>query len=795
MKINTKRMLAGLLSLLLLLSLAGDLLWGGQVSAAGDENDYAAILALALDFFDENACGCDVGSLGVSWRGNCHTYDAEALLSKADNFPEEYRSVVDPDGDGKVDVSGGYHDAGDHVKFNLTMGFAGSSLALSEYLHPGIYEKAGAKEHLLAIAKRNADYLMKTTFLDGSGEVVAICHVVGNGHVDHDIWTAPETQDYERTTYWLKADANNTAVCGEMAAAIAGTAWLYKDADSSYAAKCIRYAKALLKFGKEHQGNDLGGLNSFYNTAGYYGSETHYALDETAMAEAWLWVLGEGDKPAYEPSEGNYIYQGAYYGDYDFYTWDKVWQGFSALMYKKTGESAYEGALRFAYTNKLGLSDSHYNDFNVTWGVSRYNCAMQMTALVLAKGKADSAYAKASKYQMDYILGNNPYHYSFLIGYGNNPTHIHHRAANPDKNNAKYTLRGALIGGPDANGYVDDVNSYQYTESALDYSGCFVLACAGLAELYSNGATPTDPTPTTEPTPTVSADATPTDGPSPTVSANVSPATSPTPTVSANVSPTGTAPSPVPDEPPVIVDAGSCSMVVKQKTDITEIIRSRVGDGMMPTKYKSDATRLASVNRKGIVRAKKAGTVTITGYRKAGKKYVPCVSFKIEISKPVFRFADSNGKRFDLTHAGQTIDAELFISGIPARLPYSWQIPAKCKAAELNGSTLRAVGNGNVTVSCVIGDGKYAAKYKATIKVKIPKIAESTRIRAGKTKTVTLKNVSSYTAVTWDAGGAPLTLTPVKDLRKIKVNGQVPGEYELKAIVDGIEYRTKIVIQ
>ena len=53
-----------------------------------------------------------------------------------------------------VDVSGGYHDAGDHIKFNLTIGFAGSSLAMSYYLNPGAYKKAECEDHLCDILKR-----------------------------------------------------------------------------------------------------------------------------------------------------------------------------------------------------------------------------------------------------------------------------------------------------------------------------------------------------------------------------------------------------------------------------------------------------------------------------------------------------------------------------------------------------------------------------------------------------------------------------------------------------------------
>ncbi|MBP5608528.1 MAG: glycoside hydrolase family 9 protein, partial [Lachnospiraceae bacterium] len=749
-------------------------------------------------------------------------------LDKADNFPAKYRSLVDPDGDGKVDVSGGYHDAGDHVKFNLTMGFAGSSLALSDYLHPEVYKKAGAKEHLLKIVRRNADYLMKTTFLDTDGEVAAICHVVANGNVDHNDWSSPEKQTYERTTYWLSAEYNNSAVCGEMAAALAGCAWMYKSTDPQYYAECIRYAKALLKFGKDHQGNYKGGLSPFYDTADYYGSETIYGLDETAMAEAWLWLCGEGDKPVYEPNSGCYIYQGVYYGDYDFYSWNKVWQGFAALMYKKTNDAAYEQALKDAYNNKQGLSDSYYNHFDVTWGVSRYNCAMQMTALSLAKGDKDSAYAKGAKFQMDYIMGNNPYGYSFLIGYGNNPSKIHHRGANPDKGAAKYVLKGALIGGPDSNGYVDDVNSYQYTEPALDYNGCFALACSGLAELYGGSSAEGSPTPTVEPTgkdeptptvePTGKDEPTPTveptgkDEPTPTVeptgkdtpspSVAVTPTVAPTgadtPSPSAAVSPTAVptgAVTPAPSVPAELIELDGYTLAVKQKLDVAEIMLKDPGlNGISIKKYKCDLAKLASVSGKGIVKAKKEGSVVITGYKKEGRKYIPVACVKIEISKPVFKSVDADGAKCDLTYEGQTADLNGYISGLPKGQGIGFAIPSKTKSVSLEGSVLTARKNGNVKVSCIIGEGRYAAKYTAVFKVKFPKLKPAISLKPGKTKTVTIKNVSAYTSVHWVPDPA-LTLTQTKDMRKVKISAAAPGTYNLKAVIDGREYVMEVTAE
>ncbi|MBP5580837.1 MAG: glycoside hydrolase family 9 protein [Ruminococcus sp.] len=453
------------------------------VTAVAADNNYYEALAMSLYMYDANACGSGITDGPLNWRGDCHTYDAQASVGDLDG---SLKSAVDPDGDGKVDVSGGFHDAGDHIKFNLTIGFGINSLALSDYLNPDVYEKAGCRDHLIYELKWGADYLMKTTFLDSSGNVAAVAHVVANGGEDHAIWSSPETQTYKRPIYWLTAGKNNSAVCCEMAAGLAGTAYVLKDTDPQYADKCIKYAKALLAFGQKNVGNEGGGL------ADFYGTEAQYQ-DEEAMAQAWLWLCKAGDKPTRVPKNkdyGNSQYDGW------VYCWNKVWQGYSALMYKATGDQAFADELKVELQSQGDLKVGTYNADG--WGASRYNCAKQMDAIALANGDKDADYAKAAKYQMDHILGDNSLGYSFLLGYGDKwPVHIHHRAANPgtDANgassnpSAKYTAYGLLVGGDDKSGYQDQTDKYQYTEGALDYNGCFAIACAGIANLYGGDAT------------------------------------------------------------------------------------------------------------------------------------------------------------------------------------------------------------------------------------------------------------------------------------------------------------------
>ena len=123
---------------------------------AADGANYAEALAMSLYFFDANEYGTEVDDNCLTWRGNCHTYDAEASLDSAANLSSSEKAMIKEanGGSNTVDVSGGYHDAGDHIKFNVTMGFAASSLAMSYYMNPGAYEKANCEGHFREVLKK-----------------------------------------------------------------------------------------------------------------------------------------------------------------------------------------------------------------------------------------------------------------------------------------------------------------------------------------------------------------------------------------------------------------------------------------------------------------------------------------------------------------------------------------------------------------------------------------------------------------------------------------------------------------
>ncbi|MBQ8296463.1 MAG: glycoside hydrolase family 9 protein, partial [Ruminococcus sp.] len=476
-----KKAVAAIASTLMLSTTICSSLTAPAAFAAETDINYAEALALSLYFYDANECGCEVDEGPLTWRGDCHVSDATSSLDNAVGLGSTEKELIKTiNGTDTVDVSGGYHDAGDHVKFNLTMGFNATSLGWAYYDYPEVFQATGTEAHLLDVLQNTCDYFMKTTYLDANNDVIAFCYNVGDSS-DHNDWLSPENQTAARKTYWATASGNNSGAAFEMASALATTSHAFKDIDAAYAEECLKYAEALYEFGANYPGYTQDGQGDMYGAGSY--------VDEKAWAEAWLYVADSENHslPTIVPS-------GGYYGselDNWVYCWDKVWGGYACLMYELTGDSRY--ATEIKYEMDMLVSDKSQAYYPISgWGTSRYNCAWQKYAITYSEGQGDSEYLNYAKNQMDYILGNNPTGYSFLLGYGDkSPVKIHHRAANPNRDECTYTLYGALVGGPTtANGdYEDNTERYQYTEPALDYNACFTLAITGLLSHFGGDTT------------------------------------------------------------------------------------------------------------------------------------------------------------------------------------------------------------------------------------------------------------------------------------------------------------------
>ncbi|HAP79344.1 MAG TPA: glycoside hydrolase, partial [Ruminococcus sp.] len=296
---------------------------------SGLDYDFARALQYSIYFYDANMCGTEVEENNqYSWRGNCHTYDAKVEMKAgitdfvgtnlSQSFIDKYKDILDPDGDGYIDVAGGFHDAGDHVKFGIPENYSAATLGWGYYEFRDSYVKLGQDKHIETILRYFNDYLMKCTFRDSNGDVIAHCYQVGDGDIDHSFWNAPEIDEMGRPAFFLTAEKPQTDYVASAAGSLAINYLNFKDTDPEYAEKSLDYAKALMKFAMTHEkqlSDNADGPKQYYNSSKWE--------DDYCWAAAWLYICTK---------DINYLTDAAPYVDYYApsgycYNWNDMWGG------------------------------------------------------------------------------------------------------------------------------------------------------------------------------------------------------------------------------------------------------------------------------------------------------------------------------------------------------------------------------------------------------------------------------------------------------------------------------------
>lgn len=433
-------------------TLASPLLVDVFKTEAASAVNYAKALQYSLYLYDANMCGSQVGERSqLNWRDDCHTSDSKISTPY-----------------GTMDLSGGYHDAGDHVKFGLSAAYSATMLGLAYSEFSSAFKSTGQSDHLKQITNHFAEYFRKCTVMNGSS-VKAFCYQVGNGDTDHAQWTKPEKQNISRPAYFATSSNPCTDVVAQTSAALAMNYINFRDP------KDLTYAKALYNFAKSN--------NKANHQAQSYYTGTSY-LDDLALASILLYKAT--NTASYKSDCANWISQSnwAYTSDYPL-CWDSVWPAVN-VVYANEWDRVAENL----NANKNNFNTSEGYACRDNWGSARYNTATQFIGLLYDKHKSTSTYTSWAKSQMEYLFGNNKNNQCYMVGYASNSVkNPHHRAATgftsfPSENQGKAhanVLVGALVGGPDKSGnYVDKTDEYKYSEVALDYNAAFVGALAGL---------------------------------------------------------------------------------------------------------------------------------------------------------------------------------------------------------------------------------------------------------------------------------------------------------------------------
>ncbi|MDP4180831.1 MAG: glycoside hydrolase family 9 protein [Bacillota bacterium] len=463
--------------------------------------NYGEALQKSILFYEEQRSGnLSKSSIPtrVQWKGDAQTTDGQ---------------------DVGLDLTGGWVDAGDNMKYNITNSAATTLMAWSAIEYRQAYENSGQLKWLMNQLRWINDFFIKC-----HPEPNVFYGQIGMTKSDHDNWIPIESTQFVTDRKALKMDPDHPAtdLVLEVAAAMASSSIVFRPTDPAYADTLLSHAEQLFAFGDKYRG-------TYYDTIKKIDADTPYQSwsginDELVWGPAWIYMAKEakaaGSGSSYlAKAEANYSglgnekdqkvhkykwthnYDDATFGDYvlmsllkpdnaDYKADVERW-----LNWWTVGGTEYGAdGTKVAYTpgGHARLDD---------WGSLRYAANTSFLSFIYSDKLTDatkkSRYHDFSVNQLNYILGQNPRNSSYIIGFGNNsPQHPHHRTAHggwgrqdsvPAEH--RHILYGALVGSPTlSDGFTDSITDYVANEVDVDYNAGLV---GSLARMYQEfGGTP-----------------------------------------------------------------------------------------------------------------------------------------------------------------------------------------------------------------------------------------------------------------------------------------------------------------
>lgn len=459
---------------------------------AAVEFNYGEAVQKSLYFYEAQRSGYLPDDNRVEWRGD---------------------SATDDGNDVGIDLTGGWYDAGDHVKFGFPMAASTTLLAWGGIEYGQAYRDMGQWDELLDNIRWVNDY-----FIKAHPQANVLYGQVGRGSTDHAWWGPAEVMQMERPAYKIDASCPGSDLAGETAAAMAASSILFRDSDPAYANELVRHARQLYTFADTYRGKYsecITDATAFYNSWSGYNDELVWGA---------LWLYQATSEQAYLDKAEDYYTNLSNEGQTQFksYKWTQAWDdksyGSYVLLAQLTEKPQYhQDAQRWLdyWTSGVNGERIRYTPGGLawldTWGVLRYAANTSLLAFIysdsLPSGELKQRYTQFAQRQINYALGENPDNRSYVVGLGNNPpTRPHHRTAHGSwadslstPTESRHTLYGALVGGPGtSDDYTDDRGDFQKNEVATDYNAGFTGALARMYQAYGGNPKSDFPQPGTK---------------------------------------------------------------------------------------------------------------------------------------------------------------------------------------------------------------------------------------------------------------------------------------------------------
>ncbi|MBR2796454.1 MAG: glycoside hydrolase family 9 protein [Clostridia bacterium] len=390
----------------------------------------------------------------------------------------------------KIDVSGGWHDAGDYGRYVVSGAKAAADLMLAHALRGeilddfGIPESGDGLDDLLEEAKVELDWLLKMQAASGG-----VYHKVSCASFPAFIPPEKETGEL------IVCPVSNTAT-GDFAAVMAMASRLCAVDWPEDARAYLDAARRAWDYLAQHEGEP-----GFQNPDGIVTGE--YPDDDDSDERFWAaaeLASATGEAVYVEAASDLLATGGKRHGlgwlDVGTYGLLAVLNDARRDEDDPTREAARveldaieEEALAAIALNPYGADRTDAYEWGSNMGVAN------TAALLMMEGRrGNEACRRAAQQPLDYLLGKNATGYCFVTATGaRSPEHPHHRPSHV----AREVMPGMLVGGPNsgledpraasllrgnppAKCYVDDEQSYSTNEVCVYWNSPLVLLLAGM---------------------------------------------------------------------------------------------------------------------------------------------------------------------------------------------------------------------------------------------------------------------------------------------------------------------------
>jgi endoglucanase len=403
----------------------------------------------------------------------------------------------------KIDVSGGWYDAGDYGKYITTAGISSAQLLLAYEAHPdhftrgqlvfpqGVATDAKLPDALTEV-KFELDWMRKMQRKDGS----TFHKVAGTKWPGFDV--SPDTDSQDRYLF-----GNATASSAMYGASLAIAARVYAPFDKAYAQALKKDAVRVWSWLQKNPEPIYRWDDGQESGSGPYDKKTD--LEER------IWLAAELFRTTGDKTYEDYLLKAGrdrITQKPGFFTWDNTLAlGQFAYLQAKHADPALQAEVKEAF---LGYADDicqkiASDSFHCALASSEYTWASTKNALtqgdiLLMANQIEpkQAYVEGALAQIHYLFGRNALNKSFMTGMGDNPPeHPHNRI---HESTGAY-VPGLVVGGPNhvsggdpdqtkflasghipvSKSYLDVLTSWSTNEYAIDYTATAAYALAWFA--------------------------------------------------------------------------------------------------------------------------------------------------------------------------------------------------------------------------------------------------------------------------------------------------------------------------